>query len=82
MIRHRWNKDNVCSVCGIARMRVPYKKWIRTYGKLRNGVFEDRNVYQYGTAWWYGAPVDPTFDHLFSSIGFERPECKNKNHEQ
>lgn len=73
-MNHKW-KNNVCIRCGVGRMKVSYKKWVRTYSKLVNGVFEDRDVYQYGRAWWYGKPVDPNVDHLFNSTGFDRPDC-------
>jgi hypothetical protein len=66
-MNHRW-KDNVCTRCGIARVR---RSW-----KLLMAITPDgKNHYKYGTAWWYGTP-NSNVKCLIKSIGFERPECK------
>lgn len=65
MSNHKWNKENTCLNCGVHRERKDYKRWLRTETVLRNGVWEDRTVYAYGTMWHYG-----------KKYGFERPHCE------
>ena len=73
MANHKWKKD-VCIKCGITRTRKEYKKCVRTYSKLINGVFQDIPVYRYGTAWFYGMP-HKEHPNTVKIIGFERPGC-------
>jgi hypothetical protein len=64
MSNHKWS-DNVCTKCGISRERKEYRKWQRSYTYLsKSGVWEDRDVYTFGTAWHYG-----------KGYGFKRPQC-------
>lgn len=65
MSNHKW-KDNVCVNCGIKRERKEYRRWQRSETYLsRAGVWEDRTIYTYGTAWYYG-----------EKYRFERPQCE------
>jgi hypothetical protein len=78
-MNHKW-KDNVCVNCGLHRMIREYRKVVRTYSKLRNGVWEDVPIYQYGKKYWYGTQHEEV-KSLVRSIGFERPDCKKIKHE-
>lgn len=49
-MNHSWDKDNVCRHCGIVRKKRDYRKLLRTYSKLINGVWEDVPVYISGEA--------------------------------
>jgi len=75
-MNHKWS-GNTCVSCGISRMKKDCKKFVRTYPKLINGVWEDVQVFSFGTAWFYYGP-DPKVENLKIAIGFERPECINK----
>lgn len=77
-MNHKWDKDDECINCGIARTNLPYKKVIRTYSRLINGVWEDVPVYYHGIGWCYGQP-HPEDKRTIKIIGFERPDCITHN---
>lgn len=62
-MNHKWT-DNKCKVCGVERQKKEFKRWQRSETVLVNGVWQDRNIHTYGTAWHYGT------EHKF-----ERPDC-------
>lgn len=64
MSNHKWNSEGVCKRCGLKREKKQYRRAVNSRSVLKNGVFEDVPVYQYGTAWHYG------------EAKFERPPCK------
>lgn len=65
-MNHRW-ENNKCLKCGIERQKKEFKRWQRSESVLVNGIWQDRNIHTYGTAWHYGP------EHKF-----ERPGCKIK----
>lgn len=62
-MNHRWI-NNKCSKCGVERQKKEFKRWQRSETILVNGVWQDRNIHTYGTAWHYG-----------EQYKFERPDC-------
>jgi hypothetical protein len=69
---HSWNHQNVCHRCGVHRVRRRFKKWQRTGSVLRNGIWEHKDFYTYGIAWYYGIEEK---DSYVLGIGFQRPPC-------
>ena len=62
-MNHKW-KDNRCTICGIEREKKNYRKKVRTESVLRNGIWDDKNIYSYGVKWYYG-----------KESKFKRPSC-------
>ena len=63
-MNHKW-VDNKCQKCGIERQKKEFKRWQRAETVLRHGVWIERSVFTYGTAWHYGV-----------GNRFQRPNCK------
>lgn len=66
IMNHKW-VDNKCQKCGIKRERKEFKRWQRSETVLVNGVWQDRTIHTYGTAWHYGI-----------AYKFNRPNCNSE----
>lgn len=63
-MNHRWENDT-CIKCGLKRQKQIRQRYVYSTSVLRNGVWENKDVFDIRFEWHYGDPHQ-----------FDRPDCK------